>query len=110
MAGMHTFPLDVHKITTSAYSSSGNGGVERVYQTMAKRLAMVCNEHQNDWDAHLSHVEYTYNNSAIAATGLTSNEIHIGCLPRLPLAVFDRSYSGARQSLDRDYFAYCDPA
>ena len=44
MTGMHTFPLGVHKLTTSAYSPSGNGGVERVYRTMAKQ-AMVCNEH-----------------------------------------------------------------
>ena len=57
MAGMHTFPLGVHKLTTDAYSPSGNGGVERVYQTMAKILVMVCNEYQNDWDVHLSHVE-----------------------------------------------------
>ena len=34
MTGMHTFPLGVHKLTTSAYSPSGNGGVERVYYTM----------------------------------------------------------------------------
>ena len=36
---MHTFPLGVHKLTTSTYSLSGNGGVERVYHTMAKILA-----------------------------------------------------------------------
>ena len=92
------------------YSPSGNSGVERVYHTMAKKLATVCNEQQNDWDAHLSHVEHAYNNSASAATGLASNEVHIGRLPRLPLAVFDRSCGGARQSLDRDYLAYCDLA
>ena len=28
-------PLDVHKLTTSAYSLSGHGGAERVYDTMA---------------------------------------------------------------------------
>ena len=71
---------------------------------------MVCNEYQNDWDAHLSHVEYVYNNSASAATGLASNEVHIGRLTRPHLAVFDSFYGGARQDLDRDYLAYCDPA
>ena len=45
-------------------------------------LAMVCNEHQNDWDVHLPHVEYAYNNSVSAATGLAPNEVHIGRLPR----------------------------
>ena len=102
--------LRVHKLTTSAYHPSGNGGVERVNHTMAQMLAMVCNEHQNDWDAHLPHVEYAYNNSVSAATGLASNEVHIGRLPRLPLAVFDRSHGGVYQSLDRDHLAYCDLA
>ena len=42
--------LGIHKLTTNAYHPSGNGGVERVNHTMAQMLAMVCNEHQNDWD------------------------------------------------------------
>ena len=45
--------MGIHKVTTSAYHPSGNGGVERVNNTMAQMLAMVCNEHQNDWDGHL---------------------------------------------------------
>ena len=110
MTGMHTFPLDVQRLTISTYSLSGNSGVERAYCTMAKTLAIVCNEHPNDWNAHLSRVKYACNSSASAATGLASNEVHIGGLPRLPLAVFDRSYGGVRQSLDRDYLAYCDLA
>ena len=55
--------LGIHKLTTSTYHPSGNGGVERVNHTMAQMLAIVCNEHQNDWDVHLPHVEYAYNNS-----------------------------------------------
>ena len=102
--------LGIHKLTTSAYHPSGNGGVERVNHTMAQMLAMVCNEHQHDWDVHLPHVEYAYNNSVIAATGLAPNEVHIGRLPRLPLTVFDRSCGGTHQNLDRDQLAYCDLA
>ena len=40
----------VHKLTTSAYSPRGNGGVERVYNTMETVLAIVCNELQNHWE------------------------------------------------------------
>ena len=109
MTGMHTFPIGVHKFTTSAYSPTSNGGVERVYHTMANH-AMISNEHQHDWDAHLFHVEYAYYNSAIAATGLASNEVYIGRLRRPSLAVFDRSYGGAHQSFDCDHLAYCDLA
>ena len=102
--------LGVHKLTTSAYHPSANGGVERVNHTMAQVLAMVCNEHQNDWDVHLPHVEYAYKNSVSAATSLAPNEVYIGRLPHLPLTVFDRSYGGAHQSLDRNQLAYCDLA
>ena len=102
--------LGIHKLTTSAHHPSGNGGVERVSHTMAQMLAMVCNEHQNDWDVHLTHVEYAYNNSVSAATGLATNEVHTGRLPRPPLAVFDRSYGDAHQNLDRDQLTYCDLA
>ena len=101
--------LGIHKLTTSAYHPSG-GGVERVSHTMAQMLARVCNEHQNDWDVHLPHVEYAYNNSVSAATGLSPNEVHIGRLPRPPLTGFDRSYGDAHQNLDSDQLAYCDLA
>ena len=102
--------LGIHKLTMSVYHPSKNGGVERVNHTMAQMLAMVCNEDQNDWDVHLPHVEYAYNNSVSAATGLAPNGVHIGRLPRLPLTVFDRSYGCAHQNLDRDQLAYCDLA
>ena len=84
--------LGIHKLTTGAYHPSGNGGVERVNHTMAQILAMVYNEHQNDWGVHLTHVEYAYNYFVSAATGLAPNEVHIGRLPRLPLTVFERLY------------------
>ena len=77
---------------------------------MAQMLAMVYNEHQNDWDAHLPHVEYAYNNFVSAATGHAPNEVHIGRLPRLLLTVFDRFYGGAHQSLNHDHLAYGDLA
>ena len=44
------------QLAISVYHPRGNGGVKCANHTMAQRLAMVCNEHQNDWDAHLSHV------------------------------------------------------
>ena len=101
---------DVHKFITAAYYLSGNSGAERANHTMAQMLAMVCNENQNDWDVYLPHVEYAYNNSVSADTGLAPNEVHLGRLLRLHLTVFYRSYGGAHQSLDRDQLAYCDLA
>ena len=56
------------------------------------------------------HVEFAYNNSVSAATGLSPNEVHIGRLPRLPLTIFERTGVFGHQSLARDHLAYCDLA
>ena len=77
---------------------------------MAKMLAMVFNEQQDDWDAHLPHVEFIYNNSVSAATGLAPNDVHMDHLPRLPLAVFEHPYARGHQSLVRDQLEYVDLA
>ena len=102
--------LGVRKIANSSYHPTGNGGVERVNHAMAQMLAMVVKERQDDWDAQLPRVEFTYNNSVSAATGLAHNEVHMGRLPCLPLTVFDRSGVACHQSLARDPLAYCDLA
>ncbi len=102
--------LAVRKVTTSSYHPNGNGGVERVDHTMAQMLAMVVNEQQDDWDIHLPHVEFAYNNSVSAATGLAPNEVHMNRLPRLPMTVIEHQYARGHQSLDRDQVEYCDLA
>ena len=83
--------LGVRNLATSSYNPNGNGGVEWVNCTMAQMLAMVINERQDGWDLQLPHVEFAYNNSVSAATGLAPNEVHKGRLPHLPLTVFERT-------------------
>ena len=102
--------LGVHKLATSSYHPNCNGGVERVNHTMAQMLVMVINERQDYWDLHLPHGEFAYNSSVSAATGLASNKVHIGRIPRLALTVFDRTGVVGHQSLARDHLAYCDLA
>ena len=77
---------------------------------MAQMLAMIVFERQDEWDWQLPQVEFAYNNSVSSATGLSLNEGHMARLPRLPLAVFERSGVAGRQSLARDHLAYCDLA
>ena len=100
--------LGVCKLATSSYHPNCNGGVERVNNTMAPMLAMAVNERQVDWDLHMPHVEFAYNNSVSAAMGLAPNGVHMGRLPRLPLTVFDRAGVVGHQSLARDHLAHCD--
>ena len=102
--------LGVRKLATSSYRPNGNDGVERVNHTMAQMLAMVVNEQQNDWDLLLLQVEFAYNKSVSAATGLAPREIHMGRLPRLLLTVFERKGVAGHQGLARDHLAYCDLA
>ena len=100
----------MHKIATSSYHPDGNGGVERINHTMSQMLAMVVNERQDDWDAHLPHVEFAYSNSVSAAAGLAPNEVHMNRLPRLPLTVFEHPYARGHQSLASDQLEYVDVA
>ena len=102
--------LVVHKLATSSYHPNCNVGVGRVNHTMAQMLAMVVNERQEDWDLHLPHAEFAYNNSVSAATGLAPNEVHMGRLPHFPLTIFDRTVVVGHQRLARDHLAYCDLA
>ena len=71
-------------------------------------LAMVVNEQHYDWDLQLPHVEFAYNISVSAATGLSPNGIHIGRLPRLSVMVFERTGVAGHQSLARNYLTYYD--
>ena len=57
--------------------------MERVNHAMAQTLATVVNELEYNWDVQLPHVEFAYNNSVNAATGLAPNEVHMCRLPRL---------------------------
>ena len=72
---------------------------------MAQMLALVVNERQDDWDLRLPHIEFAYNNSGSAATGLAPNEVHMGRLPRLPRTIFKRTGVVEHQSLARDHLS-----
>ena len=48
-------------------------------------------------------MEFAYKNSVSTASSLAPKEVHMGRLPRLPLAVFGRSGAADHQSLARDH-------
>ena len=84
--------------------------MERVNHTMAQMLAMVVNELQNIWDEQLPHVEFAYNISVGAGTGLAPNEVLMGRLVRLHFTIFERTGVAGHQSLARDHLADRDLA
>lgn len=69
-------------------------------------LAESVNERQHDWDLHLPHVRFAYNNTVSAAAGLAPNQGHIGRLPRFPMAIFDNIYARRHQSLAKNHLSY----
>ena len=77
---------------------------------MVQMLAVVVNERQDNWDLHLPHVEFPYNDSVSAGTGLALDDVHMGRLPRLPITVFDRTGVVGHQRLTQDHLACCDLA
>ena len=102
--------LGVRKKATTSSRSNCNEGVERVNHTMSQMLAMVVNERQHNWDAHLPHVQFAYNKPVNAETGLTPNKVYMARLPHTPLTAVDRTGVVGHQSLARDYLVYCDLA
>ena len=102
--------MGVRTFAASSYHPDDNSGVERVNHTMTQTLDMVVNDRQDDWDLQLPHVEFAYNNSVSAVTGVLPNEGHMGKLLRLPLTVFERTGVAGHQSLAHDYLPYCDLA
>ena len=55
-------------------------------------------------------MEFAYNNSVSAGTGLAPNEVHMNRLPRLSLTIFEHHYAQGHQSLACDHLEYCDLA
>ena len=57
----------------------------------------------NGWDEWLPYVVQAYNSSVSAATRLAPDEIHLGCLPRLTMAIIE-GHMGKKQ----DQLLYLD--
>lgn len=92
----------------TSYHAMGNGGTECVNIMKAQMLACIGDERQDDWDEHLSYVEFSDSNCVNAAADLAPSEIHIGRVPRSPLAIFQYNHLGGNQSLQCDELECCD--
>jgi len=57
---------------TSGYHPKANGQTERTNQTLEHYLRTYCNYQQSDWARLLPLVEFTYNNTPSAMTGMSS--------------------------------------
>lgn len=72
-------------MTTTAYHPQADGAAERANQTVEIALRHLVNPLQNDWDEYLAVVEFAFNNSPNATTGVSPNEVLYGHKLRDPL-------------------------
>ena len=63
--------LDMKLHFTSGHHPEGNGQTERTNQTLEQYLRVYCNYQQDNWSKLLPLVEFAYNNTPNATTGVT---------------------------------------
>ena len=63
--------LDMKLHFTSGYHPEGNGQTEHANQTLKQYLRVYCNYQQSNWSDLLPIVEFAYNNTPNAMTGLS---------------------------------------
>lgn len=72
---------------STAYHPQSDGQTERANRTIEEMLRSYVSPHQNDWDKHLTAVEFAYNNSVQASTGFTPFYLNYGRHPDTPLTL-----------------------
>jgi transposase InsO family protein len=65
-----------------------DGQSERANRTIEEILRCYVSPHHNDWDEHLSTLEFAYNDSMQASTGFTPFYANYGRHPYSPLALY----------------------
>jgi hypothetical protein len=70
---------------STAYHPQTDGQTERANRTIEEILRAYVNTQQNDWDLHLTAVEFAYNNSKQASTGFSPFYLNYGQHPSFPL-------------------------
>ena len=73
---------------STAYHPQTDGQTERANRTLEDMLRAFVNIHHNDWDLHLTAVEFAYNNSKQASTGFSPFYLNQGQHPLLPDSLF----------------------
>jgi transposase InsO family protein len=72
---------------STAYHPQTDGQTERANRTVEEMLRHFCNDRMDDWDEYLPAVEFAYNSSKQASTGLTPFYVNYGYEPHTPLAL-----------------------
>jgi len=77
--------LDMRLHFTSGYHLEANGQVEQTNQTLEQYLHIYCNYQQDNWSELLPLVEFAYNNTSSATTGVSLFFVNKGYHPNLSI-------------------------
>jgi hypothetical protein len=69
---------------STAHHQQTNGQTERMNEVVETTLRAYVNHRQDDWDTHLTMVEFSINNSVQSSTGHTPFFLNFGRHPRTP--------------------------
>jgi hypothetical protein len=72
---------------SSSYHPQTDGQTERANRTITDMLRAYVSPHHDDWEQHLTAVEFAYNNSVQASTGYTPFYLMYGQNPETPLTL-----------------------
>ena len=100
--------MRICKIATTTFHPKSNGGIERVNPSLAQMLSLVISEQHDHWNEWLPNVVQSYNSFLSAATGLAPNEIHLGCMHRLPMTIIEKYVVKGHMGEKQDQLLYLD--
>jgi hypothetical protein len=70
---------------STAFHPQSDGQTERANRTLEEGLRAYVNIHHDDWDNHLSLLEFAVNNSKSISTGQSPFSLNFGEHPRMPI-------------------------
>src|SRR6185369_5245653 len=90
--------LNMKLYYTSGYHPEGDGQTECTNQTLEQYLCIFCNYQQDNWSGLLPLVEFAYNNTLSATTGVSPFYANKGYHPNLSIhPEYDLASTQARQ-------------
>jgi len=70
--------LGINKARTTPWHPQSDGMIERFNRTLGAMLRTLVEEHQQDWDSHISTLCMAYRSSENSTTGYTPNRMMLG--------------------------------